>query len=213
MKLGKIALKIRLANTDFGSNVAGAAELDLALKNTLLVESAFVIPLDDNVSENKEENTVNQTITERFGVVCGIKCDTNQSDKTGLKAYDRLHDIRGQLFRAILGWQLKEAESIISYAGGSTQGIDGAWLWYQFNFQYTSRVHSYGTLFRYCDIEENNTNENENWEVGSFEKLYANFILADDERLPYTGSLPVPDGYPDVLIPNIALMIDFTEEE
>lgn len=213
MKLGKIALKIRLADTYFGSNVAGAAELDLAYKNTLLQESAFVIPLDDQASENREDNGVNQKITERFGVVCGIKCDTKQADKTGITAYDRLHDIRGQLFRALLGWQLAEAESIISYAGGQTQGIDGAWLWYQFNFQYVSRVHSYGTLFRYCDIEENNTDESENWDIGSFEKLYANFMLADDERLPYTGTLPLPDGYPDVLIPDIALMIDFTEEE
>ncbi len=38
-----------------------------------------------------------------------------------------------------------------------------------------------------------------------------NFILAPSDDLPYTGNLPLPDGYPDVLIPDIAQMIQFNE--
>lgn len=211
MKLGKIALKVRLAETRFGSNIAGTAELDMALKNTLMKEAAFIVPLEETVTPNNNDNAINQSITEKFGVVCAIKCDASQSDKTGLAAYDSLFTVRMDLFRALLGWQLREAESIISYAGGQLLGIDGAWLWYQFSFQYQARIISSATDIRYANIMLNEANEAEDDNPTPFDKLYSNFILAPNEdELPYTGDLPLPDGYPDVLIPDIAQMIDLT---
>ncbi len=213
MKLGKIALKIRLANTRFGSNIAGSAELDLALKNTLLQEAAFIIPLEEIATPNEYDNSINQLITERFGVVCAIKCDASQADKSALAAYDSLFEVRSDLFRALVGWQLREAESIISYSGGQILGIDSAWLWYQFAFQYTSRLASTASEIRYANIILNETNEAEDDNLTPFDKIYSNFILAPSDDLPYTGDLPLPDGYPDVLIPNIAQMIRFNEED
>ena len=69
MKLGKIALKIRVANTDFGNYVAGSAELDMALSGTLLRESAFVIPLIESAEENVHDSAIMQQLVERFGIV------------------------------------------------------------------------------------------------------------------------------------------------
>ena len=211
MKLGKIALKIRLAETRFGNKIAGTAEFDLALKNTLQQEAAFIIPLEETASPNEQDNSINQIITEKFGVVCALKTDVSQADKSGLSAYDSLYEVRSDLFGALVGWQLREAESVISYSGGQLLGIDGAWLWYQFSFQYESRLASTATNVRYANIILNETNEAEDDNLTPFDKIYSNFILAPDDDLPYEGDLPLPDGYPDVLIPDIAQMINFDD--
>jgi len=210
MKLGKIALKIRLANTRFGINVAGAAELELALNYTLMKECAFVIPLGEDAKENTEDNSIDQIITERFGIICAVKCDTTQADKTGLIAMDSMFDVRTSLFKAILGWQIQEAVSIITYRGGKFLGIDGAYLWWQYEFEYKSSVASLCTEMREIEITMNGIDEDEKTIPNSFDKLYSNFILSPDKRLPYTGDVPLPDGYPDVLIPDVAQMIDLT---
>ncbi len=209
MKLGKIALKIRTANTRFGNQVCGTVELDLALKNTLITEAAFVVPLGETVPINAYDNSINQEITERFGVICAVKMDGKQSDKTGITAYDALYDVRDELFGALLGWQLQEAESIVYYKGASIIGVDAAWLWYQYEFEYVSRVLSQGTDRRSAIVVTNQTNEDEDDPLYLFNKLYANFIVAPSDDLPYTGELPLDDGYPDVVIPDIAQMIDY----
>jgi len=208
MKCGKIALKIRYDKTRFGSFVAGATELELAMQGTLMVESAFVVPLGESASPNQEDSSINQKLVERFGIVVAIKADITQKDKPNILAYDTLYDCRSEIFKAILGWQPQEAESIISYRGGSLLGIDGAWLWYQFEFEYTSRIQTQAGDHRYADIMEYAADEDDGVSLPEFEKLYTNFIQAPNPgRLPYTDSLPLPDGYPDVLIPNMAQMI------
>jgi hypothetical protein len=84
-------------------------------------------------------------------------------------------------------------------------------MWYQFEFEYTARIASYDTPNRYADIIENEMSEEDQSPQAEFDRLYANFILAPDKRLPYTGSIPLPDGYPDVLIPDIGQMITRTD--
>jgi hypothetical protein len=209
MKLGKIVLKLRLANTRFGIRIAGAAELESALNYTLSNETAFVIYLGEDSKENKDDNMIDQEITERFGIICCVKCDSTQSDKTGLIAMDALYDVRSDLFKAILGWQMQEATSVITYRGGKFLGIDGAYLWFQYEFEFKSSVVSLIEEFRDIQIVLNNIDEDETTEPNSFDRLYSNFVSPEDERLPYTGDLPLPDGFPDVLIPDIASMINF----
>lgn len=231
MRIGKIALKIRAADTIFENRVAGSAELDLALMNTLRVEMAFVIPLIENAEENTYDSAIEQPLIERFGVIVAIKNDTTQSDKLGIIAYDKLHDIREELLNCLIGWEMTEAESPVWYRGGRLLNTNGAWLWYQFEFEYQSRIgvvnknqalqteigavdsdskiESYAGLV--YGIRERNVNNDEI--PVDFDTIYTNWMLAQDTRLPYKGELPLDDGFPDVTLPdNMAQWIDLTDD-
>lgn len=140
MRLGPIVMLLRLAETTFGNFIAGAAELDIATKNTLTREMAFVIPLEEDCAANAVETSIDQVITERFGVVVAVKCVPYQEDKTGLTAYDRLHDVREELIRTLVGRELSWTESNLYYRGGQLMQINGAWLWYMFRFEFKSRI-------------------------------------------------------------------------
>lgn len=212
MKLGKIVLKLRTANTRFGNFIGGAAELQYTMQNTVKKDCAFVIPLLESASENTVDNGINQLITERFGVVCVISNDSTDTDKTGLTAYDNLYDTRTELFRAILGWQINEAESVIYYRGGKLLQIDPANLWYQFEFEYETRVLSDRNNLRYADVVLNSVNEDEDEMPADFNKIYANMILSPSANLPHVGGLPLDDNYPNVLIPDMAQCFDITDD-
>jgi hypothetical protein len=225
VRIGKIALKIRTAKTSFGEYVAGSAELDTAMQNTLNREMAFVLPLIESADENMHDNGVSQALYERFGVLVCLKNDDTQSDKIGIIAYDRIHDIREEFFNCLLGWEMTEAESMVYYRGGSLIDINGGWLWYQFEFEYKSRIGVI-ELFNSVDSDgdatglnssrtvygliENPVNPDE--EPTDFDTIYANFILAPSDDLPYTGDLPLADGFPNVSIPDMATLIDLTDD-
>jgi len=197
MKLGKIVLKLRLANTRFGNMIGGAVELTTAINNTLTKEMAFVIPLTEEAGQNEYDNNINQELTERFGVVVAIRNDVAYADKMGLAAYDALYDVRDDLFRALLGWQLREAESLIYYRGGKLVGFNGAYLYYQFEFEYTSKIVDIGGERRNVQIIVNDIDEDEEEEAQVFERIYAWTILSPSERLEEDIDLPLTDVFPD----------------
>jgi hypothetical protein len=143
MQIGRIVLKLRADKTSFGNNIYGAAELNLAVTNTLTgpEKFAFVIPVSEDVKENEYHPGVNQLVYERFAVIVALPSDTTQKDKTGIRAYDALHDARGELFRTLVGWDLGY-DGMVYYRAGKMIGIDRAWLWYQFEFEYTARISS-----------------------------------------------------------------------
>lgn len=230
MKVGKIALKIRDANTDFGDYVAGSAELDLAISGTLIREMAFVIPLIENAEANTYDSGLMQMLIERFGVVVALKNDSTQSDKLGIIAYDRLHDIREQMFNCLLGWEIPEAESLIYYRGGRLLDLNSAWLWYQFEFEYegrigmtkrqqalqtdigaddsSSKIESYARIV--YGLQERDVNPDEI--PANFDTIYANYMLGQDTRLPYEDDLPISDSFPNVEIPEMTQWIDLTDD-
>jgi hypothetical protein len=208
MILGAIALKLRSATTDFENRIAGAAELDLAIRNTLRNEMAFVIPLTDDANINVKDASVNQLLTERFAVIVAIAADASQKDKTGIGAYDRLHDIRGQIFKPLIGWD-QGFEGLIYYRGGRLLEINRGYLWWQFEFEYTSRisVHEDGYGF----VEETTVDDIDQ-DLPYFDKLYAQYLMwpsvkwRDLKRSDYNIELP-----DDVSNPDMAQLIDFSD--
>ena len=215
MKLGYIVLRLRLANTRFGNFVAGSAELDIALKNTLKKDMAFVLPLTEESAPNQYDNSINQIITERFAVLVALANDANQSAKTGITAYDQLHEIRSEFFRALLGWQIIGAESLIYYAGAKLINIDNAYLWYQFEFEFKSRLVEFDG---YADIDYSSYSTEGQFrdkkqvsQIDNFDKIYANLIQTPSADIPYDGDLPVTDGFPNVRLPNMAIWVDLTD--
>jgi len=207
VKLSKIALKIRLANTDFGSMVGGSAQLSQAIKFTLKVEAAFVIPLDDDAASNSQSGEVIQDLTERFAVVVAIKNDTSQSDKLGITSYDRIHDIRAQLWRALLGWRMQVSDKLetnIYYRRSKIVGMDDAWLWYQFEFESMRRIEG-GTAYEDIEgvgVEGDDTFKGtitEESQLSDFDTIYMQLIEGTSTRLidAHGLELPVNSGLTD----------------
>jgi hypothetical protein len=191
MQIAPVVLKLRLADTRFSNRIAGAAELALALEGTLTEEVAFVIQLGETCPPNEYENHINQVVTERFAIIAAIKNDLSQMDKTGLTAYDSLYDFREELFAAILGWQMDQAESLVYYRGGRVVELNRAWLWYQFEFEFTMTL--------------GNTVVDNTEELDDFNTIFAQYVLAPSADLP-VGNLPV-----NIFDPDMEQLIDFTE--
>jgi len=213
MRLGLIVLKIRLGKTRFGNYVAGAAELSLAVDNILKKNMAFVIPLAEDADINKNDTGISQILVERFGVIVALANDSSDRDKTGLTAYDSLHEIRNELFKPLLGWEIEEAMTPIYYRGGRLLGIDPAYMWYQYEFEYQSEL---GALDTGADEGKRNNGlitapVNEDQELYPLNTIFADYLKGDGDDVPYTGVLPLPDGFPDVGMPAKSQWVDLTE--
>ena len=144
MRLGAIVLKLKLAQTRFGAFIGGAAEMEAAMKYTLKKDSAFILPLGESTAENQDATIVNQKVTERFGVMVAIQNDYRQGYKYGYVAFDQLHEIRNELFAALIGWETPEAESAISYNGSRMIATIPPYMWYRFDFEFTYRLTNDG---------------------------------------------------------------------
>ena len=201
MQIGPIALKLRLQETMFGNNIFGSAELAQALEYTLKQDCAFVVQLGEAVSGNAYDGSINQKITEKFGIIVALDNGTSERGKTGLIAYDKLYEARAQIFKAILGWQMTGAESIIEYAGGKIAGINRAYLWYQFEFSVMTRIDDDDGVDTAADVSE----------LGYFDTLYAQWVLApslNSEAVKNASALPVT-----TITPDMTSVIDFTHNK
>jgi len=157
-------------------------------------ESAFVIQLSEAAANNGLEGAINQLITERFGVLVALDNGSSDRDKVGLIAYDTLAMVRSEIFKAILGWQMTGAESVVSYGGGKIAGINRAYLWYQFEFIVTTRITDDDGI----DVGTA--------ELGPFDTIYAQWILSPSAKLDALGeNLPIT-----VVDVDMTTVIDFT---
>lgn len=198
MKLSPIVLRLRAANlTRFGNRIVGAAEMALALANSLVNETAFVVQINEKADVNSYDSSADQKITEIFSVIVALKNDISQADKTGLTAYDSVYDIRTELLRNLLGWKMDddgntEALTLVEYSGGKVLDINPGWLWFQFDFQVQFRIQMV------IDTDG----------MDSFVSLYTQAVMSPNEHIPLIGAdnLPVDTSWPD-----INSIIDFSE--
>lgn len=132
MKLDLVIQALRQRCPSFAGRVAGAAEFRvLPESQQLAVPCAFVVPLDDNPDPNRSSNGYRQTIEDGFAVVVAL---SNSADERGQTSVTSIHDMRAELWRALLGWCVEPDYSGIEYDGGSVVQLDRARLWYQFEF-------------------------------------------------------------------------------
>ena len=96
--------------------------------------------LIESAEENQYDPQVDQRVVERCGVVVALAADKSKVDKLRFTAYDTLHSVRADLFSALLGWEIPDAEGMVCYRGGKLIDMNNAYLWYQFEFEYYSRI-------------------------------------------------------------------------
>lgn len=198
MKLSPVVLKLRLGETRFENQIVGVAELGEIMKRqlTLQADTAFVVQLAEIANKHEYDSTINQKVKEVFAVVVALANDSSDRDKTGLTAYDLLHDTRQDLWDLLIGWQMPDAESLVYYVGGRVLDINPAYLWYQFEFGVDTRV---------CPVRQDVSG------MDDFNTIYAEYILAPDEdNLPVSGGNPLlPRDDNDVV--DMIQNIDLTE--
>lgn len=188
MKLSTIILALRAGETYFNQNIGGAIDLARVEENTLTAEVAFVVPLGEDALANDGDVSVNQVIRERFAVVCIIKNDSSSKEKAGLLAYDSLDNVRADLLRVLVNLDLGY-DSTIEYQGGKLLDVNRAWLWWQYEFIFNSRISADGAgiaTVEYRDVDE----REDPLQLPELNQIYTDIILSPSNDLPYDGQLP-----------------------
>lgn len=204
MRLGQIALRLRArAIPDFGNRIFGAAEFAAAQEYSIKDETAFIIPLvESDQGDNKFDNSINQMVNERVGIVVALKNDTATTQKLGLGAFDRIWAIRQKLFCILLGWRPPETEMPMYYKGGRLLDMNPAWIWYQFEFQQETHItdSADGINSGPCVIDV----------FDDFMRVYTQWLIGNASQaiLPMTGP---PPQLPESLVPaDMETAINFT---
>ncbi|KFK95023.1 MULTISPECIES: hypothetical protein [unclassified Serratia (in: enterobacteria)] len=132
MRLSLIIAALRLRCPSFEGRVSGAAEYKPIPDNAKMkLPSAWVIPLDDNVGEQRSQTDYWQELTEGFAVI--VVMDNTADQRGQAAAFDVVHDIRAELWKALLGWEM-EGYDPLQYDGGNLLDMNRAHLYYQFDF-------------------------------------------------------------------------------
>jgi len=132
MKLEWIIAAVRERCPSFAGRVGGAAEFrPLQETSALTVPCAYVIPLDDSPEENVSQNAIRQPLNDAFAVIVVV---SNKADEKGQTSAGEIHDIRAELWGALLGWSPNERYDPITYDGGTLLSLDRARMFYQFEF-------------------------------------------------------------------------------
>lgn len=131
MKLNPIVAHLRATCPSFAGRVAGGIDWDAVVESAKLdLPAAYVIASADVAAPNQAQNTVLQVITDQVSVVIVLE----PKDERGQEANDLLHDIRAELWRALVGWRPGPEYNPIEYGKGALLHISRARVVYQFNF-------------------------------------------------------------------------------
>ncbi|WP_308583420.1 hypothetical protein [uncultured Pseudomonas sp.] len=132
MKISLIVAQLRAYCPAFSGRVSAGIDWDAVANSAQLSHpSAYVIAAGDDASANDVDNAVRQDITDLFDVVLVL----NSTDERGQEAADLLHDLRANLWKALVGWRPSVEYDPIEYGGGSLIFISRARVVYRFSFE------------------------------------------------------------------------------
>lgn len=132
MKLNLIITQLRTYCTSFENRVAGAAEYSVIPDVTALnMPCLYVVPLDDNPEAQRSQNGYRQALRDGFAVIVRV---SNKADERGQDAYDNVHDLRAEIWAALLAWQPDESYGAIEYEGGNLLALNRVTLDYKLEF-------------------------------------------------------------------------------
>lgn len=89
---------------------------------------AYLAPINDLASASVGQNIIRQTIRDRFEVVLAL----GATDPT--KALNPLHDLRAEVWRALVGFKPGAEYNSIQYDGGELVSLDATRLLYRLRF-------------------------------------------------------------------------------
>ena len=141
MNINIVIAQLRMYAHVFGGRVAGAADFANGLETNVWMDSpsAYVIPLDEDAQDNESNVGLVQRITERVGVIVALD---NTADRRGQDAATSLHDLRSDIWAAVLNWRPDGSSQTkgFAYGGGQLRDFDRGRLFYQFEFTIETTV-------------------------------------------------------------------------
>ena len=129
MKITPILTQLREQCPTLAHRVAAGIDLATLQANTpLQTPCAYVVPLADVASKSLAQNLMLQPIRDRFEVT--LVLDTTDATK----ALDLLHDLRAELWRALVGFKPGSNYDAIEYDGGELVSINSSRVLYRLRF-------------------------------------------------------------------------------
>lgn len=131
MKISPVVAHLRQYCPIFAGRVSGGIDLEkIAASQQMAKPAAFVVATGDDAGENDLQNGVRQDITDTFDVLVVMAA----TEERGQGNVDQVHDVRAQLWRALIGWKPEAYLEPITYDGGELFKIDRAQVLYRFAF-------------------------------------------------------------------------------
>ncbi|WLG91595.1 phage tail terminator protein [Pseudomonas cucumis] len=129
MKITALITQLRDQCPTLANRVAAGIDLATLQANTpLQTPSAYVVPIADLASKSVAQNLMLQPIRDRFEVT--LVLDTTDATK----ALDLLHDLRAELWRALVGFKPGSDYDAIEYDGGELVSINSSRVLYRLRF-------------------------------------------------------------------------------
>jgi hypothetical protein len=129
MKITPILTQLREQCPTLANRVAAGIDLATLQANTpLQTPCAYVVPIADLASKSQARNLMLQPIRDRFEVT--LVLDTTDATK----ALDLLHDLRAELWRALVGFKPGSDYDAIEYDGGELVSINSSRVLYRLRF-------------------------------------------------------------------------------
>ena len=129
MKITALITQLRDQCPTLANRVAAGIDLaTLQASNPLTTPCAYVVPIADLASKSVAQNLMLQPIRDRFEVT--LVLDTTDATK----ALDLLHDLRAELWRALVGFKPGSDYDAIEYDGGELVSINSSRVLYRLRF-------------------------------------------------------------------------------
>lgn len=129
MKITPILTQLHEQCPTLANRVAAGIDLATLQANTpLQTPCAYITPLADLASKSVAQNLMLQPIRDRFEVT--LVLDTTDATK----ALDLLHDLRAELWRALVGFKPGSGYDAIVYDGGELVSINSSRALYRLRF-------------------------------------------------------------------------------
>ncbi|QXI13211.1 phage tail terminator protein [Pseudomonas zeae] len=129
MKMTPLVTQMRAQCPTLGNRIAVGIDVTaLQADAALQTPCASITPLADLASNSTTQNLTTQPIRDRFEIVLVL----DATDAT--KALDLLHDLRAELWRALVGFKPDSTYSAIVYDGGEMVSINSSRAFYRLRF-------------------------------------------------------------------------------
>jgi len=129
MKISSVITQLRNQCPTLGNRITAGFDLvALQASGPVAMPAAYTMQVTDLASNSTAQNLTTQPIRDRFEIVLAL----DATDAT--KALDLLHDLRAELWRAVVGFKPGSDYSAIVYDGGEMVSINNSRAFYRLRF-------------------------------------------------------------------------------
>jgi len=131
MKITPVIEQLRAYAPGLEGRVAGGLDWDPTADSAQMkLPAAYVIAVGDSADEPASMNVITQDVRDAIDVCVVLPSE----DERGQSVADPLHDLRAQLWRALVGFEPDEESGPLLYDGGQLLLVDRSRVVYRYRF-------------------------------------------------------------------------------